>query len=179
MGGGSSAATAPAGEARNGVVVRMPERSAARPSAPAGSSSRARSSSSSAGRMAPPDWLTSSGKAAFRRIVRHYEADAPGWLTDVDAELLGLCVEHLAVAKAASKAMRKGGTYAIVGIDEAHGNRQRKTPAHQVFREATSAYVALARELGLTPKARQELEVGLAGLGPDGADDEDDDVLDG
>lgn len=176
MAGRSSAARAEGGEARNGVVVRMPERSSS-----AGSSSPARPSSrsSSSERLAPPDWLTSSGKAAFRRIVRHYEADAPGWLTAVDVELLGLCVEHLAVAKAASKAMRKGGTYAVVGIDEAHGNRQRKTPAHQVFREATSAYVALARELGLTPKARAELEVGLAGLSPADDDDADDDVLDG
>lgn len=166
------------GERRNGVVVRMP--TAAERSGGAASSSSARTAAAGGERLAAPDWLTSSGKAAFRRIVRHYEADAPGWLTAVDVDLLGLAVEHLAVAKAASKAMRgAGGRYKVLGVDEAHGNRERKTPAHQVFREATAAYVALARELGLTPKARQELEVGLAGIGPDSDDDDGDDVLDG
>lgn len=178
MASSSRSSAAPAEGGRNGVVVRMPDRSSSTASTST-AASRPSARSSSSERLAPPDWLTASGKAAFRRIVRHYEADAPGWLTAVDVDLLGLCVEHLAVAKAASKAMRKGGTYAVVGVDEAHGNRQRKTPAHQVFREATSAYVALARELGLTPKARAELEVGLAGIGPEGDTDADDDVLDG
>lgn len=161
-----------ASEVVDGTVVRFPTAAAA-PS----SSSSARPTVGE-GRLKAPDWLTPTGRASFRRIVATYEADAPGWLTTVDVDLLALAVEHLAVAKAASRAMRgSGGHYVVVGVDEAHGNRQRKTPAHQVFREATAAYVALARELGLTPRARAELEVGLGG-GEEPADD-DDDLLDG
>jgi P27 family predicted phage terminase small subunit len=163
-------------EARNGVVVRMPPRSSAAPAA--ASPAAPRSPRSSTANLTAPDWLTPTGKAAFRRVVRHYDADAPGWLTGVDVELLALCVEHLSLAIAASKAMRGRGGYKVLEVDEAHRDRRRKTPAHQVFREATASYVTLARELGLTPKARQELEVGLAGIGPD-VDDDDDDVLDG
>lgn len=156
-----------------GTVVRMPSRAGA-PAAPARRPAR---STSSAERIKAPAWLSTSARASFRRIVTHYERDAPGWLTTVDVDLLGLAMEHLAVAMAASKAMRtgRGGAYVILGVDEAHRDRQRKTPAHQVFREATASYVALARELGLTPKARAELEVGLAGIGT-GDDDEDDDA---
>jgi P27 family predicted phage terminase small subunit len=160
----------------DGTVVRLPQRpgSASRPSS---SSSR---SAPAEGRLKAPDWMSSSGRAVFRSIARHFEASAPGWLLTVDVELLALACEHLAVAKAASRAMRgPGGRYVVVGADAAHGGRERKHPAHQVFREATAAYVALARELGLTPKARAELEVGL-GDAPDGADgdDADDGLLD-
>lgn len=167
-------------EARNGIVVRMPERGGAAASAPARPPSSSSRSTASSERLKVPDWLSSSGKAAFRHLARHFEADAPGWLTNVDVDLLGLAVEHLAVAKAASRALRtgRGGAYVVTGVDAAHGNRDRKSPAHQVFREATAAYVALARELGLTPKARAELEVGL-GLGAPADDGDDDGVLDG
>jgi P27 family predicted phage terminase small subunit len=169
MGRSSSSAARSA----DGVVVRMPSGASA-------SSSSAPARPAKVERLKAPDWLSPSGRSAFRSIVRYFEADAPGWLTGVDVDLLALAVEHLAVAKAASKAMRgPGGRYAVTTTDEAHRDRLRKTPAHQVFREATASYVALARELGLTPKARVELEVGLGGLGPDGDEEDGEDLLDG
>jgi P27 family predicted phage terminase small subunit len=173
MGRSSSSAARSA----DGVVVRMPSGAASSSSSSAPSAPRR---SSTVERLKAPDWLSPSGRSAFRHVVRHFEADAPGWLTGVDVDLLALAVEHLAVAKAASKAMRgPGGRYAVTTTDEAHRDRLRKTPAHQVFREATASYVALARELGLTPKARVELEVGLGGLGPDGDEEDGEDLLDG
>jgi P27 family predicted phage terminase small subunit len=122
--------------------------------------------------VAPP-WLSPAGRRAFRNVALYLEADAPDWLAIVDADALGLAVEHLAVAVAASRAMRtSGGHYRIIEIDEAHRDRRRKHPAHQVFREATAAYLAVIRELGLTPRMRRELEVGL---GYGGTSDDDDD----
>lgn len=122
--------------------------------------------------IAPP-WLSPAGRRAFRALALFVEADAPDWLAAVDAELLGLAVEHLAIAVAASRSMRtRGGHYKIIDVDEGHNGRRRKHPAHQVLREATASYIAVIRELGLTPKARRELEIGL-GLAA-GVDDDDD-----
>lgn len=120
-----------------------------------------------------PVWLSPAGRAGFRSLALFVEADAPDWLAKVDADALGLAVEHLAIAVASSRAMRgRGGHYRIIDVDEGHNGRRRKHPAHQVFREATAAYLAVLRELGLTPRARRELEVAL-GYGA-GNDDDDD-----
>jgi P27 family predicted phage terminase small subunit len=150
----------------NASVVRLPV--AAPPPAP----DRRERADREPVKLKAPAWLSPSGRAAFRRVAVFLEDDAPDWLAEVDADALGLAVEHLAVAVAASRAMRgSGGHYAIIDVDAGHGGRRRKHPAHQVFREATAAYLAVIRELGLTPRARRELEVGL-GFAP--AEDDDD-----
>lgn len=153
-------------------VVRLPTTS----SAPAPTSRPASVLDRDPIKLTAPAWLSPAGRRAFAKVARFLEADAPDWLSTIDVDALGLAVEHLAVAVAASRAMRVGhgaaATYQVITVDEAHRDRQRKHPAHQVFREATAAYLAVVRELGLTPRMRRELEVGLGFGGP--ADDDDD-----
>lgn len=125
------------------------------------------------GSLKPPDWLSPLGAKTFREVVPKLQEEAPDWLADVDVPVLALMCETFAMAVAASRAMRKGGGHlAIIDIDEAHGGRRRKHPAHQVFRESSAAFLSMAKEFGLTPVARNGLGLALFGAGPD--DDGDD-----
>lgn len=120
-----------------------------------------------------PAWLSPAGRRTFVRMAEWLREEAPDWLAVIDEAALGLAVEHLAVAIAASKAMRgRGGHYAPLEIDASHGGRERrKHPAAQVFRDSTSAYLAVVRELGLSPRARRALDVASGlGSGPESDD---------
>lgn len=123
-------------------------------------------------RWDPPAWLSKTGKAAFRRIVLDLEPDL---LTRSDVPELALLAEAYAVAQHAAKAMRgPGNEPVILEVDAVHGGHLRKSPAWQVFNQATARFDALARNFGLSPAARIRLELPAgAPLGDEQDDDED------
>lgn len=124
----------------------------------------------------PPAWLSAPGKAAFRALLQEAERSRPGLLDRVDVPTLALMAEHYAIAQAASKVMRgTGNVPSVLEVDAVHGGHLRKTPAWQVYREASTSFVAMAREFGFTLKSRTMLELGDGGLPlPDDQDDEGD-----
>lgn len=123
----------------------------------------------------PPAWLSAPAKAEWRRTVPALDEAYPERLSALDLVALGLMFEHLAIAEAAATAMRgKGNKPDVLEVDEAHRDRIRKTPASQVMRDHSKAALEIARDYGLTLKAREAL--GLDGTVPD--DDPDDDLFD-
>ena len=124
-----------------------------------------------------PAWLTDPvAKAAWSRIVKALEAHASGYLSSIDSEQLALVVANVPLAIAALKSMRKGSSYEVVTRDAAHKDTVRKHPAVQVFRDASTAYLQGMDRLGLTPRVRRALDLGLEAFVND--DDEDDDLFD-
>lgn len=123
-------------------------------------------------RWDPPAWLSKTGKAAFRRIVLDLEPDL---VSRSDIPELALMAEAYAVAQHAARAMRgPGNEPVILEVDAVHGGHQRKSPAWQVFNQATARFDALARNFGLSPAARIRLELPAgAPLGDEQDDDED------
>ena len=123
-----------------------------------------------------PAWLSAPGKAAFRQLLLDIERATPEVLDRIDVPALALLAEHYAIAQAAAKAMRDTGNVPeVLELDKVHGDQHRKTPAWQVFAQATKTYTALAREYGLTLASRTRLELPSAGLP---VDDDEDDALD-
>lgn len=128
------------------------------------------------GSLKPPDWLSPLAAKTWREVIPKLQAEAPDWLAEVDVPVLALMLETYAMAVGASRAMRRGGGHlAIIDIDEGHGGRRRKHPAHQVFRESAASFLSMAKEFGLTPVARNGLGLALFGAGS-GDDDEADDA---
>lgn len=126
-------------------------------------------------RFEPPEWLSAEGKRAFRRLVIDIDSAWPGTLARFDTMALAVLAEHYAVLQSAAKEMRAtGNTPDVAPEDPKQGGRTRKNPAWQIFREASSAFLAVAKEYGLTlsSRLRMELDAG-APLG-----DEDDEDLD-
>lgn len=126
-------------------------------------------------RFAPPAWLSSDAKAAFKRLVIDIDAAWPGTLARFDTMALAVLAEHYAVLQAAAREMRADGNKPEpTSPDTQHANRTRKNPAWQIFREASAAFLAVSKEYGLTlsSRLRMELDAG-APLG-----DEDDEDLD-
>lgn len=125
-------------------------------------------------RFEPPEWLSIDAKRFFTQLVLDIDEASPGAIGRIDVPALALTAQHYATAQAASEAMRKrGNRVEVLEVDTAHGGQLRKRPAWQVFREATSAYLMLAREYGLTLKARHAMELD-AGVPLDDDQDEDD-----
>lgn len=111
-------------------------------------------------RFKPPAWLSVDAKRFFTELVLDLDEAAPGTIGRIDVAALALAAEHYATAQAAASAMRKrGNRVEVLEVDTAHGGQLRKRPAWQVFREATSAYLMVAREFGLTLKARESMEL--------------------
>lgn len=125
-------------------------------------------------RFEPPAWLSSDAKTAFRRLVIDIDAAWPGTLARFDTMSLAVLAEHYAVLQAAAKAMRHDKTVEVTLPDGRREGQERKNPAWQIFREASNAFLAVAKEYGLTlqSRLRMELDAG-APLG-----DEDDEDLD-
>jgi P27 family predicted phage terminase small subunit len=132
-------------------------------------------------KLNPPAWLSASGKRAFTRIVAELTDAWPDSVAPMDIPALALLAETYAVAQAAATSMRtdKGNEPQPLEIDHAHGGQRRKSPAWQMFREATNAYLNAARDYGLTLAARLRLELDVAATitPPAEGDDEDDAIL--
>lgn len=127
-------------------------------------------------RFKAPAWLSVEAKRFFTELVLDLEEAAPGTIGRLDVPALALIAQHYATAQSASEAMRKhGNRVEILEVDNttAAGGQLRKRAAWQVFRQATSSYLTLAREYGLTLKARESMELDAGGVG-DASDDEDD-----
>jgi P27 family predicted phage terminase small subunit len=125
-------------------------------------------------RFKPPEWLSVDAKRAFGRLVVDIDAAWPGTLARMDVMALAVLAEHYAVLQAAAREMRSGGNRAeLTSPDPQHADRTRKNPAWQVFREASSAFVALSKEYGLTLSSRLRMELDA---GAPLADDEEDDL---
>lgn len=122
-------------------------------------------------RFQPPDWLSPEAKKAFRRLVIDIDAAWPGTLARMDVMGLAAAAESYAVIVRSAKAMSESD---LVEDDPAHKGRVRKTPAWELFAQASRLFTTWAREYGLTlsSRLRMELDAG-APLG-----DEDDEDLD-
>ena len=103
-----------------------------------------------------------------------------GALNDLHAPALALMLEHYVIAAEAAKSMRSGksGRSVVLVADPAHGDRVgRRHPAALVMRDHGKAFLELAREFAMTPKAAALLDLDkLGGVVPD--DDADDDLFD-
>lgn len=125
----------------------------------------------------PPEWLSRQAATLWREIVPKLEDAFPEEITVVDVPALALMLEHLAITHAGARAMRGEGGWIKVLREArgANGPTMTKAPASQVMRDHAKAFLELAREYGLTPRARKLLDLGPP-IAPD--DDEDDDLFD-
>lgn len=124
-------------------------------------------------RFGAPEWLSVEAKRIFAVLVADLEEANPGTLSALDVPAIALAAQNYATAQAMSLAMRaKGNKVDALEVDVDHGGQVRKRAAWQVYRQAQAAYMILAREFGLTVKARQSMELD-AGV-PLGDEDEGD-----
>lgn len=105
---------------------------------------------------APAD-LAAEAKAEWDRIVP--SLDARGLLATVDRGVIASYCRAWAHACVAETALESG----LVRIDS--NGEERKSPAWQIWREATALAAALAKELLLTPNARLRATMPEAGDG--------------
>lgn len=112
-----------------------------------------------------PTWMPVDGKRAWKRLVPIL--DDLGILSTLDEGVLaGFCASYARMVEAEREVTRDG-----VTIEGYRGSRV-KHPALQIVRDSRSTLLSFARELGLTPKARELLSMPLVD------DDPDDDLLD-
>jgi phage terminase small subunit len=100
--------------------------------------------------------LSAEGKRAFRQLVIDIDAAWPGTLARMDVMGLSAAAEAYAVIVRAAKTMRDT---ELVEDDPAHKGRVRKTPAWELFAQASRLFTAWAREYGLTLSSRLRLEL--------------------
>jgi P27 family predicted phage terminase small subunit len=119
----------------------------------------------------PPSWLSKPAAVLWRDLVPRLDEAMPAdALTLLDVPALALMVEHFVIARRAAELMVEG----PLEVDHAHGGQLRKSPASQVMRDHGAAFLALAREYGLTARSRSTLELGALGrMTPDDEDDGD------
>lgn len=98
------------------------------------------------------------------------DALPPDSLSTLDAMALALMVEHFVIARLARETL--GST--VLEEDRVHGGQLRKSPASQLMRDHSKAFVELAREYGLTAKSRAALDVDRLGRAVPDQDDDDD-----
>lgn len=111
-----------------------------------------------------PSWMPPDGKRMWRRVLS--TLDAMAVVTELDVGVLaGFCASYARMVESEREVSRDG-----VVIEGYRGSRV-KHPALQVVRDSRMTMLAFARELGLTPKAREALSVPL-----DDFDEEDDDL---
>lgn len=121
----------------------------------------------------PPAWLSKDAAALWRDLVPTLEDAYPAdSLSLLDVPALALMVEHFVVARAAAKLLSGGAD--VLEVDHAHGGNMRKSPASQIMRDHSTAFLRLAREYGLTAKSRAALDVDALGRTVPDADDDDD-----
>jgi P27 family predicted phage terminase small subunit len=117
--------------------------------------------------LLPPDmpsWLPPVAKRRWRELVP--ELDRAGLLSRLDQSVLVVHVLAWARFRQASEAV------AELGVVIPGTKGPRKHPALQVVREAEATLIRSGRELGLSPAARQGLDVAIVD------DDDADDILD-
>ena len=102
----------------------------------------------------PPEWLSKEATAVFDAAVRTLESE--NLVTPSDGPALTLTALAYSLAVVAARELEGDG---VTVADSAHGGESRKSPAWQVFREATTIFQKLSAEFGMTPKARQSLPV--------------------
>jgi len=102
-----------------------------------------------------------------------------GLLAEPDKIGLALALESASIAVEALMAMRPDGRKnpTVLSVDPEHGRALRKTPAWQVFREASKAWREWCSEFGMTPAARVGLDAGQL-VDPGDDDDDGDGLLD-
>lgn len=101
-----------------------------------------------------PSWVPAEGRREWRRLVPIL--DRAGVLSHLDrAVLASFCTTYARLVEA-EKAISDRGI-----LVEGYRGSIVKNPAVQVARDARAALVVLARELGLSPKAREALRVPL------------------
>lgn len=118
-----------------------------------------------------PAWLSAEAKVLWADVVPALEdALPPDSLSTLDAMALALMVEHFVIARLARETL--GST--VLEEDRVHGGQLRKSPASQLMRDHSKAFVELAREYGLTAKSRAALDVDRLGRAVPDQDDDDD-----
>jgi P27 family predicted phage terminase small subunit len=112
-----------------------------------------------------PSWLAAEAKREWRRILP--ELEAMGLLAKADrATIAGYCSAWSRLVEA-EKLIAEHGV-----LVEGYRGSLVKNPACQLARDAAAQVAAAARELGLTPRARESLSTSPAEL------DEDEDLFD-
>ncbi|MFR9807076.1 phage terminase small subunit P27 family [Pseudonocardia sp. RS010] len=111
----------------------------------------------------PPDRLDREAKAEWRRVVR--ELDRLGLVAKVDRAVLSMYCDAWSRWTTLAKRLDAEGL-----VVEGYRGSLVKHPAWQLYRDAGAMVVQLAKEIGVTPAARQRLSV---------AEPEDDDGAEG
>lgn len=110
-----------------------------------------------------PTWMPRPGRKLWRDTVQYLHADL-GVLTALDtAALSGFCASYGRWVQAEQEISEHG-----ILVEGYRGSRV-KNPAAQIARDNREAMLKFARELGLTPKAREALTLPLDD--PDNDDD--------
>lgn len=120
------------------------------------------------GSLKPPAGLTEIAAKFWKAYAP--EVSRLGMLTQLDRPTFEMLAEAYAAVHMAKQALRGRAKNIVVTMtDRAHGREQRKHPAWQIYRDAVTQYLSLAREFGFSPSSR----VNLPAVGDDGdADDE-------
>ena len=109
---------------------------------------------------AAPRWLSRPAKDAWRQIVPLIAEAYPDEISVLDLPALALLCEHYAITMRAAEEMRaRGNVPRITEPSEAKngGPLVRKVPQSQVMRDHGKAFIELAREFGMTPRARAQM----------------------
>lgn len=129
--------------------------------------------------LRPPAHLSPAAKRAWKAL-------APGLyrhalLTELDVLSFGLACEEYAIAMAALHAMRpdRRKNPVVVDRDKDHDDRLRRHPGAMVYRQHAAAFLAWAKEFGLTPSSRVGLDPSGGLVPPGDDDDEDEELFDG
>ncbi len=102
--------------------------------------------------LEPPEWLSDDARQVFETVARALEAE--GVATEADWAPLALCATAYSLAVRAAQELESEG---IITSDRAHGGEVRKSPAWQVFREASGIFERLSDRFGMSPRARVAL----------------------
>lgn len=101
-----------------------------------------------------PTALWNSGRDAWRKMAKKLRAR--GILEDLDEEALYMMAQAYQFAEVMGATLMSDG---LVGEDQAHGDRPRKHPAFQMWRESLDRFYKFAKDFGLTPAKREEMEL--------------------
>ncbi len=96
--------------------------------------------------------MSDDARQVFETVARTLEVEDVA--TDADAAALALCATAYSLAARAAQELEVDG---VVIADRAHGGEARKSPAWQVFREASGIFERLSDRFGMSPRARVAL----------------------
>lgn len=113
----------------------------------------------------PPGDLDTTGKALYRKL-REFLRKQNTW-EDSDRYILGQTCRYEMRGRLARAAMYDPETRALVFTTEGYNKQDVPTPALKTAEAAEKSFVEGLKELGLTPRARKqlEIEVGAKGVG--------------